>query len=127
MKCEACQTELTTDTCPLCGLKQKKVMCKDCMKKFYKEFLNQGLCPECLDKEKNTSHKEPLVALALSILPGGGQYYLGQRMKSGVYLCMFSLCGIIPVIGWIMLPVAWIVPAVDAYNTAKRINVLNEA
>ena len=126
MICEACQTEITTDTCPKCGLKQKKTACKDCFKKFYKDYLNDGLCPICFEKEKTAPYKEPLIALLLSIIPGGGQYYLGQKNKGGFYLGMFFICCIVPVIGWFLLPAAFGVPAGDAYRTAKRMNRMDE-
>jgi len=126
MICEACQTEITTDTCPKCGLKQTKVQCKDCHKKFYESYLNNGLCPACYEIEANAPHKSPLLSAMLSILPGLGHFYLGQSGKSGLYLFMFILCFFIPVIGWILLPAAWIMPAWDAYNTAKRMNRLDE-
>ena len=122
MNCEACQTELTTDTCQKCGLKQKKVMCKGCMKKFYTGYLTNGLCPACIESETKAPVKNPYIALMMSIIPGVGHLYLGQPAKSGIYLLMFLLCLFIPVIGWIMIPAAWIIPALDAYNTAKRMN-----
>ena len=126
MKCESCNTELTSETCQNCGLKQQKVMCKDCFKKFYKDYLTNGLCPECFKKEKEALYKSPGTALCLSVLPGLGHYYLGLKNKSGIYLLIFLACVGIPIIGWIMLPFAYLFPFVDAYATAKRMNVMDE-
>jgi len=127
MNCEACKTEITTEICPNCGLKQQKTLCKDCLKKFHKDYLNMGLCPSCFEIEKAAPFKSPSIALVLSILPGLGQYYLGQKDKGGFYLGLFCLCWVIPVIGWIMLPAAVVFPAADAYKTAKRMNTMDEA
>lgn len=122
MQCESCQTEFTGEICPSCGLKIQKVMCKDCYKKFYKSYLQDGLCPICYDKEINAPYKSPLTATLLSIVPGLGHYYLGLKDKGGLYLLMFCLSCVIPIIGWLMLPIAYFLPMFDAYKTANRIN-----
>lgn len=127
MKCESCQTEFTGDACPKCGLKLKKAACKDCMKKFYSTYLTNGLCPECLEKEKHTPHKNPYLASGMSVIPGLGHVYLGLPIKGAMFLAMLGLSIIIPVIGWIMLPFAFLIPIVDAYKTAIRMNLLKES
>lgn len=123
MKCESCGTEFTGDTCPSCGLKIQKVMCRDCFKKFYKPYLKDGLCPNCYEKEANAPYKNPLVAVILSIVPGLGHYYLGFKEKGGVFLLLFCFSAFIPFIGWILLPVAFLWPMIDAYKTAQRMNL----
>lgn len=122
MKCEACQTEITTDTCPKCGLKPTKQRCPDCSRKFNKSYLNHGLCPECLTIEKNAPYKDPFVALCLSVIPGAGFRYLGLKQKSGKVLSIFIISAIT-----VILPVFVIMfSGIDAYITAKRMNVMDE-
>lgn len=122
MKCESCGTEFEGDSCPKCGLKVQRVMCKDCFKKFYKPYLKDGICPNCYEKEVNTPYKNPFIAILLSIIPGFGHYYLGFNEKGSVYLVMFAFSAFIPFIGWILLPFAYILPIIDAYKMAQRMN-----
>lgn len=123
MQCESCKTEFNGDACPKCGLKLQKVMCMDCFKKFYKPYLKEGLCPDCYEKEVNAPYKNPLIALGLSVLPGLGHDYLGLKSKAGFYFLMFCFSCVVPIIGWIVLPVAYFLPMIDAYKTAQRMNI----
>jgi hypothetical protein len=72
--------------------------------------------------------KSPLIALALSIVPGLGQMYaLGFQngFKRGLFFLgsigvslWFCLIGI----GFIMVPVIWLWAAIDAAGLAAQIN-----
>lgn len=98
------------------------IRCKACLKKVEDSTINNGVCPECSEKEAKTPKKNLTLAVLLSIAPGVGHVYLGFPSKGGMFFLMFLFCGFIPILGWIMLPAAFIVPMFDAYNTAKRIN-----
>lgn len=126
MICDSCKTDISSDICPNCGLKQERIMCRACMKKFYKNYLKEGLCPECFEKGVQAPYKSPYLALGLSILPGLGHFYLGLKEKGAIFLFMFFLSCIIPILGWLILPIALIFPALDAYKTANRMNRMDE-
>ena len=122
MQCESCNTEFMGDTCPNCGLKQIKVACGDCHKKFYKSYLKNGLCPECFENELSAPYKSPYTALLLSVIPGLGHYYLGQRDKGAAYFLIFCMSFLLP----IFLPLTYFCPAFGAFLTAKRMNRIDE-
>jgi TM2 domain-containing membrane protein YozV len=97
--------------------------CKACLTKTPIEALKNGVCPECYEKEQKIKYKSPTKAVLMSILPGAAhKFYLGQDRKGTAMLVTF-LISCIPLF-WFFLPIAIIVPVVDAYSEAKRINGL---
>jgi len=128
MICETCGNEFTGHCCPACNtvaaLATDKLRCRDCGQKVLRAYVNHGLCPDCLEKSMEAPFKNPTLAALLNIVPGLGFVYLGNKSKGGVYLFMFLLCCFIPLVGWLMLPAAFVWPALDARNTAKKMNLL---
>jgi len=122
MKCEACQTEFDGEICPKCGLKITKTRCIDCSKKFNSGYLNHGLCPECLEKEKNMPYKSPLTAFLLSIIPSAGYRYLGLKRRADGFLLLFFPSCLILIGPLFLIPFS----AIDSYMIAKRINRSDE-
>jgi len=128
MICETCGNECSGPTCSVCDsviqLNTDKVRCIHCGQKVIRAYINYDLCPDCLEAELKAPVKNPTLAAMLNIVPGLGFVYLGNKSKGGIYLFMFFLCCLIPVIGWLMLPAAFIWPAVDARKAAMRMNLL---
>lgn len=122
MNCESCNTEFSGEVCPTCGLKPTKTRCLDCSKKFYSGYLNHGLCPECLEKEKNLPYKRPVSAFFLSIIPSAGYRYLGLKQKADGFLLLFFISCIFLIGPFITIPLS----AIDAYIIAKRSNRSDE-
>jgi hypothetical protein len=131
MICETCGNEFSGHSCPVCEsvvyLNSNKVRCLDCGHKVLSAYASHGLCPDCLEAEIQAPFKNPAFAAILNIIPGLGFVYLGNSSKGGIYLFMFFLCCLVPVIGWLMLPVAFLWPAFDAAKAAKRMNLLKTA
>jgi len=131
MICDTCGNEFTGCSCPVCksvvNLNTDKVRCNDCGQKVLRAYVNHGLCPDCLEAEVQAPYKNPAFAAILNIIPGLGFVYLGNSSKGGIFLFMFFLCCLVPVLGWLMLPVAFLWPAFDAAKTANRMNLLKTA
>jgi hypothetical protein len=131
MICETCGNNFTGPMCPVCNSEAttctEKVRCADCGQKVISVYLRHGLCPDCLEAELKAPMKNPTLAALLNIVPGLGFVYLGNKSKGGIFLFMFFLCCLIPVIGWLMLPAAFIWPALAARRTAQRMNLLKLA
>lgn len=122
MICESCKTEFSGEVCPKCGLKPTKTRCLDCSKKFYSSYLNHGLCPDCLEKEKALPYKSPSTALLLSIIPSAGYRYLGLTAKANGFLALFFISCIFLIGPFLTIPLS----AIDCYMIAKRINRSDE-
>lgn len=72
-----------------------------------------------------TQAKNPGVAAVLSFLYCGlGQIYNGQIGKGIVFLLLYSFCWILCllIIGFILVPIVWIIGMIDAYTSAESIN-----
>jgi len=121
MNCESCHTEIPQDDiCPNCGLKQPKIVCLGCFRKFYKTYFIEGRCPECHEKELNLKPRNPYLAGGLSIIPGLGQLYIGQKDKGALYLIIFFFTLLIPIIGWFFSIGIIGLSIIDAFSVAKR-------
>ena len=72
------------------------------------------------------TEKNPAVALILNfLLPGVGQIYNGQAVKGIVLIILDFICiamAILCCIGFIFLPILWIISIIDAYKLAERVN-----
>jgi len=121
MNCKSCNTEFQGETCPSCGLDVKKQFCWDCFAMFYEDALTDGICPRCLEKEKSMPKKNAILALILSLCPGFGLMYLGFFSKGFIYFAFFGLSIAIPILGWILIPLTYLVPIADTIITAGRL------
>ena len=131
MICETCGNNFTGHKCPVCNSVavqiSEKVRCIDCGQKVVSAYLTHGLCPDCLETEIKAPLKNPTLAALLNIVPGLGFVYLGNKNKGGCYLMMFLFCCFIPIIGWLMLPAAFVWPALEARKAALRMNLLKNS
>ncbi|MGA2885223.1 MAG: zinc-ribbon domain and TM2 domain-containing protein [Halobacteriota archaeon] len=69
--------------------------------------------------------KNPGVAAVLSFFWAGlGQIYNGQLAKGIGFIVLYAFCVLLifAVIGFILVPIVWIIGIWDAYNTAKQYN-----
>jgi TM2 domain-containing membrane protein YozV len=69
--------------------------------------------------------KNPGVAAVLSFFWAGlGQIYNGQLAKGIGFIVLYAFCVLLifVVIGFILVPIVWIIGIWDAYNTAKQYN-----
>lgn len=65
------------------------------------------------------------IAAVLSALFNGlGQIYNGQILKGIIFILIQGLNGFLTVIfiGYIFLPIVWVICVYDAYRSAQRIN-----
>lgn len=121
MICEACHNEIPQgDECPNCGFKQPKIICLSCFRRFYKSFFIDGVCSECYEKELKLKAKNPYIAGGLSIIPGLGQLYNGQKNEGIIYLFIFGMTLIVPVIGWFFSLGVIGLAGINAFRTAQR-------
>ena len=93
------------------------------------ELLNPDAisCPACggAIKRNYRDTKDPGIAAVLSFLfVGLGQIYNGQIGKGILYMVIAFLCflSIFLLIGFLLLPLWWIVNTIDARATATKIN-----
>jgi|BarGraNGADG00212_2_1021979.scaffolds.fasta_scaffold65777_1 TM2 domain-containing membrane protein YozV len=69
--------------------------------------------------------KNPGVAAVLSFFWAGlGQIYNGQLAKGLLFILAYAVCVILcfVLIGFILVPIVWVIGMIDAYNTAKNYN-----
>ncbi|MBZ2165905.1 hypothetical protein [Methanobacterium spitsbergense] len=69
--------------------------------------------------------KNPWIAVLLSFLIVGlGQVYNGQILKGLILFICAIVTGLLTfiLIGWILLPILWVINLYDAYITAQDIN-----
>jgi TM2 domain-containing membrane protein YozV len=69
--------------------------------------------------------KNPTVATLLSLVISGlGQFYNGQIFKGIAFFGTMVISWLLTwvFIGWILVPIVWILGMVDANTSAKRIN-----
>lgn len=95
------------------------IRCKSCMKKVDDSTIQNGVCPECFEKEVKMEKKSIAKAVLMSILPGAGhKFYLDQDKKGTAILLLF----LIGVIIWPLLVLSWLYAFVDSWAEVKRIN-----
>ena len=147
LKCEYCGAELNDEAfCPDCGKPTGITICPNCMQRTVNEDfcsfcghkINRkikicAVCGNQIDVRANVcAHcgakaikKNPIVALALSLLyPGLGQLYNNQN-KKGFILIIATIISIIlcfVLIGIILVILIWIYAMCDAAISAKAIN-----
>jgi TM2 domain-containing membrane protein YozV len=69
--------------------------------------------------------KNPGVAAVLSFFWAGlGQIYNGELAKGIAFMVVYAFCVLLifVVIGFILVPIVWVIGIYDAYNTAKQYN-----
>lgn len=95
------------------------IRCKACLNKVDDSTIQNGVCPECSEKEKQMTYRSPLTAVLMSILPGAAhKFYLGQDKKGSAILLIF----LISFLFFPILPLSWLYAAGDAFLEARRIN-----
>ena len=109
--------------------------CPDCGKEVINP--NAEICPNCggrvqpdPDKPPLTSPvplnaRSPVVAAIVSVLVcRRGQIYNGKVAKGIAHFIIGMVCGLfimVPV-GFVLLPIWWVIGIIDAYKTAEKIN-----
>ena len=65
-----------------------------------------------------------IAAVFSFFIPGLGQIYNGQIGKGIMYMIVAFFCALSTVllIGFLLVPIWWIIGIVDAYKTANKIN-----
>jgi len=106
-------TEKNTKFCPNCGAEIDA---------------KAEICPKCGVRIRMRPYelKSPGVAAVLSALYVGlGQIYNGQILKGVLFMIFgfFFLVSTIVGIGFILYPILWIGSMLDAYFTARKINI----
>ncbi|MEG3056780.1 MAG: zinc ribbon domain-containing protein [Proteiniphilum sp.] len=102
-----------TNYCPECG----------------KELVSSKaeICPNCgvRLKEVAINKRSPIIAAILSLFISGlGQIYNGQFGKGIAYIIIEMICAasLLILIGFILLPIWWLIGIADAYMSANKIN-----
>lgn len=104
--------------------------CPECGKELVSS--NAEICPNCgvRLKEVAINRRSPIIAALLSVfICGLGQIYNGQFGKGIAYIIIAMLCAasILIVIGFILVPIWWIIGIADAYMSAKKLSAGVEA
>ncbi len=104
--------------------------CQECGKELISP--NAEICPNCgvRLKEIVINRRSPLIALVLSFfICGLGQIYNGHFGKGIVYFVIYVLCfaSISILIGFLLVPVWWLIGMVDAYASTKKMNAGEDA
>ncbi|WP_221058405.1 zinc ribbon domain-containing protein [Methanoculleus chikugoensis] len=104
--------------------------CQECGKELISP--NAEICPNCgvRLKEIVINRRSPVIAVVLSFFIWGlGQVYNGQFGKGIAYFVVGVLCvaSLMILIGFLLVPLWWLIGMVDAYVSAKRINAGEDA
>ncbi|NLA39399.1 MAG: zinc-ribbon domain-containing protein [Methanomicrobiales archaeon] len=99
--------------------------CPECGKELISS--NAEICPNCgvRLKEITINRRSPILAALLSVLITGlGQIYNGQFGKGIAYFIIEIICAAstLILIGFILLPIWWIIGIADAYTSANKLN-----
>jgi TM2 domain-containing membrane protein YozV len=104
--------------------------CSECGKELISS--NAEICPNCGVRLKAViiNQRSPTIAAILSLFIWGlGQIYNGQFGKGIAYFIIGILfaASLMIVIGFILVPIWWLIGIIDAYTSAKRINAGEDA
>ncbi len=104
--------------------------CQECGKELISS--NAEICPNCgvRLKEIVINRRSPVIAVILSFfICGLGQIYNGQFGKGIAYFVIYLVCfaSIVVAIGFLLLPLWWLIGMVDAYVSANKINAGEDA
>ncbi|MCT8337644.1 zinc-ribbon domain-containing protein [Methanoculleus sp. Afa-1] len=104
--------------------------CPECGKELISP--NAEICPHCgvRLKEIVINRRSPVLAAILSFFISGlGQIYNGQFGKGIAYFIIYMFCflSLFFLIGFLLIPLWWLIGIVDAYVSATRINAGEDA
>ena len=104
-------------------VKSKHSYCASCFKKLEYVGKRGTFCPECLEIEKEKGPKIVAVAFLLSLVPGWGYVYVAEDKKALITAIGTVAMLFIPVIGWLL---SFIIYLVSIGNTVKTAQLINE-
>lgn len=103
-------------------LNSKYSYCASCFKKLDYVGKRGTFCPECLEVEKEKGPKKESLAFLLSLVPGWGYVYIGEDKKALITTILTVAMFFIPVIGWLLSFVIYLISIGNTVKTAKLIN-----
>lgn len=104
-------------------VKSKYSYCVSCFKKLEYMGKRGTFCPECLEIEKEKGTKIVALAFLLSLVPGWGYMYVAEDKKALMTAILTVAMFFIPVIGWLL---SFIVYLISIGNTVKTARLINE-
>ncbi|AYK16199.1 MAG: hypothetical protein ACOX7X_13070 [Methanosarcina flavescens] len=104
-------------------VKSKYSYCVNCFKTLEYVGKRSTFCPECREIEKEKGQKVVALAFLLSLVPGWGYVYVAEDKKAlATSICTVAMF-FIPVIGWFL---SFIIYLVSIGNTVKTAQLINE-
>lgn len=103
-------------------VKSKYSYCVSCFKKLDYMGKRGTFCPECLEIEKEKRPKIVALAFLLSLVPGWGYVYVGEDKKALITSILTVAMFFIPVIGWLLSFVMYLISIGNTVKTAQLIN-----
>ncbi|HET8688973.1 MAG TPA: hypothetical protein VFM18_20375 [Methanosarcina sp.] len=104
-------------------VKSKYSYCTRCFKKLEYVGKRDTFCPECLEIEKEKGPKNVALAFLLSLVPGWGYTYIAEDKKALITAICVVAMFFIPVIGWLL---SFIMYLISIGNTVKTAQLINE-
>jgi hypothetical protein len=104
-------------------VKSKNSYCARCFKKLEYVGKRDTFCPECLEIEKEKGPKIVALAFLLSLVPGWGYTYVAEDKKALITAICVVAMFFIPVIGWLL---SFIIYLISIGNTVKTAQLINE-
>lgn len=103
-------------------MKSKYSYCANCFKTLEYVGKRSTFCPECLGIEKEKGPKIVALAFLLSLVPGWGYVYVAEDKKALVTAICTVAIFFIPVIGWLLSFIIYLVSIGNTVMTAQLIN-----
>ncbi len=104
-------------------VKSRYSYCARCFKKLEYVGKRGTFCPECLEIEKEKGPKKLAMAFLLSLVPGWGYIYIEEDKKALITAICIVAMFFIPVIGWLL---SFIMYLISIGNTVKTAQLINE-
>jgi len=104
-------------------VKSKYSYCVSCFKKLDYVGKRGIFCPECLEIEKEKGPKIVSLAFLLSLVPGWGYVYVAEDKKALITAILTIAMLFIPLIGWLL---SFVMYLISIGNTAKTAQLINE-
>lgn len=107
-------------------MKSKYSYCTSCLKKLEYVGKKGTFCPECLEIEKKKGPKIVALAFLLSLVPGWGYVYIAEDKKALITAICTVAIFFIPVIGWLLSFITYIMSIGNTIKTAQLINEIRK-
>lgn len=104
-------------------VKSKYSYCASCFKKLDYVGKRGTFCSECLEIEMEKGPKIVALAFLLSLVPGWGYVYVVEDKKALITSILTIAMLFIPIIGWLL---SFVIYLISIGNTVKTAQLINE-